>query len=264
MLPRAFFFQDDMLLLPDNFPDSEISKGIPLELSKVFENPDIFEIPALDIDAGPIQAVSVLPETVLPDSWKSIPVRQVFSILSSLSGCQGQIVSRACHIAQWRRDSLFCGRCGGKNSDVSGDIQRNCLDCGRAEFPRICPAVIVVITDDKNKILLAHNKRFKKGVYSHISGFNEAGETLEETAAREIREEVNIEVKDIVYIQSQPWPFPNSLMVGFKARYSSGELQPDGIEIEDAKWFTKDNLPELPGEGSLSRFLINRWLDNTL
>ena len=98
------------------------------------------------------------------------------------------------------------------------------------------------------------------GLYSLISGFAEAGESLEETAAREIREEVNIEVNGIEYVKSQPWPFPNSLMVGFKAHYASGTIKPDGDEIEDAKWFTKNNLPDLPGEGSLSRVLINNWI----
>jgi NAD+ diphosphatase len=124
----------------------------------------------------------------------------------------------------------------------------------------VCPAIIVIITDDKDRILLAHNKKFRSGLYSLISGFNEAGESLEDTVAREVREEVNIEVKDAVYVRSQPWPFPNSLMLGFSARYLSGEIRPDGIEIEDARWFDRDNLPELPGEGSLSRFLINLWL----
>ncbi|MCL2211713.1 MAG: NAD(+) diphosphatase [Treponema sp.] len=179
-------------------------------------------------------------------------------------------ILHACHISQWRWDSRFCGTCGALNGDApscSPDqllVHRVCSKCGRIEFPRICPAVITVITDDENRILLAHNKRFKAGVYSHISGFNEAGESLEETVVREIQEEVNIKVKNIEYIKSQPWPFPNSLMVGFKARYSSGTITPDGEEIEDAKWFTKNDLPELPANGSLSRFMINDWLAGRL
>jgi NAD+ diphosphatase len=97
-------------------------------------------------------------------------------------------------------------------------------------------------------------------VYSLIAGFNEAGESLEATVAREIREEVGLEVRDIRYIASQPWPFPNSLMLGFTARYASGELRPDGLEIEDARWFGRDNLPLLPGFGSVSRSLIEGWI----
>jgi NAD+ diphosphatase len=262
---RAFFLLGDNLLLPADFPDSQITTGLPLELAGDFKDTEVFEVPAADDEQGAIRAVSVMPDTALPENWKSIPVRQVLAILSAPEadgGNPGRIL-RACHIAQWRLESRFCGTCGARNIDVPGEAQRHCPKCGRAEFPRICPAVITAITDG-NRILLAHNKRFKNRVYSHISGFNEAGETLEETVAREVQEEINIKVKDVIYIRSQPWPFPNSLMVGFSAHYLSGTIKPDGEEIEDAKWFTKDDLPELPGHGSLSRYLIGRWLDGTL
>ncbi|GBU28994.1 NADH pyrophosphatase [Treponema sp. R8-4-B8] len=257
---RAFFFQGDSLLLPVNTQDSQIEGGLLFELSKKFENPDIFEIPELGGSPALITVVSVPQVAILPEDWKTIPVRSIISMFSVSGGSVNRII-RACHIAQWRRDSRFCGTCGAKNDDIPMQAQRICPKCGRMEFPRICPAVLALITDNENRILLAHNKKFKAGVYSHISGFNEAGETLEETVVREIREEVNITVKDIVYIKSQPWPFPNSLMLGFKARYSSGTIKPDGDEIEDAKWFTKDNLPNLPAEGSLSRYLINCWIN---
>ena len=267
MNERAFFFQGDTLLMPADFPDSQIKAGLPLELAGGFNSPEIFEIPAIDSPSAPvIRAVSVAPETVLPENWRGIPVRHVLGILTAenAQGADAGRILRACHIAQWRRESRFCGTCGAENNDVPGQAQRLCPVCGRSEFPRICPAIIVVITNDKNQILLAHNKRFKNGIYSHISGFTEAGETLEETVVREVREEVNIEIRDIEYAKSQPWPFPNSLMVGFKARYLSGTIRPDGDEIEDANWFSKDNMPELPGCGSLSRLLIGRWLEGTL
>jgi NAD+ diphosphatase len=266
---RAFFLQGGALLLPEDFPDSQADMGLPQELAENFDNPDIFEIPAIGgvPPFSQICAVSVPPNAVLPANWRSVPVRQILGVLDGdhADGAQraGGIL-RACHIAQWRRDSVFCGTCGAKNNDVQKDVQRKCPVCGREEFPRICPAIIVVITDGKDRILLAHNKRFKSGIYSHISGFNEAGETLEETVVRETREEVNIEVEGIEYLKSQPWPFPNSLMVGFKAKYLSGTIQPDGVEIEDAQWFSRDNLPQLPGQGSLSRLLIGRWIEGTL
>ena len=261
MIENAFFFQGDTLLLPEDFPDSTINNGLPLDLSKDFDKNtlDIFDIPALDKPPSVIRAVSVAAETVLPSAWKGVPVRRVLTLLSA-SGDEGGALIRACHIAQWRRNSRYCGTCGAKNADVRGEAQRICPVCGQEEFPRICPAVIVIITDDKNRVLLAHNKKFRAGVYSLISGFNEAGETLESTVVREVREEVNIEVRDIIYVKSQPWPFPNSLMIGFKARFLSGTIKPDGDEIEDAAWFSRDNLPELPAEGSLSRNLINSWL----
>jgi len=273
---RAFFFQGDLLLIPDSVPDSEMDREIPLELAKDFDEPDIFEIPAVEIPGSgglpgsgipTITGVSVVPGQPLPSGWRSVAVRQVLHRLKDGIGEGKDSIGRllrACHIAQWRRDSRFCGSCGTRNIDAQDELARLCPVCGRMEFPRISPAAIVIITNDKNEILLAHNKKFSPGVYSLISGFIEAGESLEATAAREIREEVGIEVKDIRYIRSQPWPFPNSLMLGFRADYASGTIRPDGIEIEDAQWFAKDNLPKLPGPGSLSRYLINRWLEGTL
>ncbi|MDR2964414.1 MAG: NAD(+) diphosphatase [Treponema sp.] len=212
----------------------------------------------------------------LCENCKAVPVRQLLTLAAS-----GQIkcdkndidkILRDCHISQWEHNSRFCGTCGTENPEIIINGQetphRLCPKCGRQEYPRICPAIIVIITDDNDRILLAHNKKFRKGVYSHISGFNEAGESLEETIVREVWEEVNINIKDIEYVKSQPWPFPNSLMIGYRARYASGTVKPDGAEIIDAQWFTKDilrqfgqpGLPELPAEGSLSRWLIDRWL----
>jgi NAD+ diphosphatase len=257
---RAFFFKGDSLLLPENSGDSDIDKGVPPELSNDFKNPDIFEIPALNPSEPAIKTIYV---NELPQNWRTIPVRQ-FLVMAANGSLRTDEIIRACHIAQWRQTSVFCGRCGEKNIDVPNEVQRLCPKCANIEFPRICPAVIVAITEDENRILLAHNRKFRAGVYSLIAGFNEAGESLEETAAREIREEVNIEVKDVAYVKSQCWPFPNSLMLGFSARHSSGEIKPDGVEIEDAKWFTKDNLPDIPAEGSLSRYLIKRWQKGTL
>jgi len=265
---RAYFFKDDALLLPRDFPGSLIKAGLPENLSREYANADFFQIPSLDDPSSVIRAFSVSGETELSGYWKEVPVRQALAVFAaegseSFNGIND--IMRACHIAQWRRDSRFCGTCGTENGGIEGEIHRLCPKCGRMEFPRICPAVIIAITDSENRILLAHNKRFKTGVYSHISGYSEAGETLESTVSREIREEVNIEVTDIEYVKSQPWPFPNSLMVGFKARYLSGTVKADGIEIEDAKWFTRDNMPpQLPQEGSLSRYFIKRWMDGSL
>ena len=272
MSKLAYFFAGDSFLIQDDGSSldvsaAQITSGFSVELSREFKDVDVFEIPALDEPGFMINAVSVSKDAVLPENWKAVPVRQIIA-LSGVAG-NGDLVNfkrilRACHIAQWRRASRFCGTCGTQNNDTPAQTQRLCPKCGRMEFPRICPAVIVIITDDEDRILLAHNTRFRKGVYSHISGYVEAGETLEETAVREVREEVSIEIKDIEYIQSQPWPFPDSLMLGFKASYSSGTIKCDGEEIEDAKWFTKDNLPELGGQGALSRILINNWLAGNL
>jgi len=256
------------MLFPADFPDTQVidGTGVPLELAKGFENTDIFEIPSIEpVSASQVITVVYAPNRTLPENWKGIPFRQILTMLSACGKLPlaGDMI-RACHIAQWRQESRFCGSCGAENNNNTAQVERHCPRCGRIEFPRICPAIIVIITDDNDRILLAHNKKFKAGLYSLIAGFNEAGESLEATVAREVYEEISISIKEVSYVKSQPWPFPNSLMLGFKARYSSGTIRPDGVEIEDAAWFTKDNLPSIPSEGSLSRLLINRWLDNSL
>jgi len=262
----VFFFQGTSLLLPQGVSPAASELEIPLAHAKEFPLADIFTIPGGAQGGGfsdAISGVSVPIEAPLPPSWQAIPVRQILSALPvSLTEGTGPAnrLLQAFHVAQWRRESLFCGSCGAKNTDHPDELARLCPACGRVEYPRIAPAVITLITNDEGKVLLAHNKKFTPGVYSLIAGFVEAGENLETAAARETLEEVGIEIGDIRYIASQPWPFPHSLMAGFSARRVSGTLKPDGVEIEDARWFSRDSLPQLPAHGSLSRFLIERWL----
>ncbi|GHV10540.1 NADH pyrophosphatase [Spirochaetia bacterium] len=252
-------------MVTDETPDTAIADGLPPEIiQQAFKDIDRFEMPAVDAP-GTIHGASLGKDEPLPAFWRAVPVRQGLSLIAAGTTVDGKgpvgRMLRAYHVAQWRQDSAFCGSCGTKNTDAPDELARLCPACGRREYPRISPAVITIIINDDGRALLAHNKRFADGVYSLIAGFNEAGESLEATVARETQEEVGIEVKDITYIASQPWPFPNSLMLGFTARYAGGEIHPDGIEIEDAKWFTRDNLPKLPGNGSVSRYLINGWLE---
>ncbi|GHV62315.1 hypothetical protein AGMMS49587_08790 [Spirochaetia bacterium] len=264
----VFLFQGDSLVVNDETPDTGVADGLPREIvHQAFKDTDYFEIPTVDA-TGIIRGAVLGKDEPLPTGWRAVPVRQWLSLISAGTtvdgaGPAGRML-RAYHIAQWQQDSLFCGSCGTKNIDAPDELARLCPACGRREYPRISPAVITIIMNDDGRALLAHNKKFAEGVYSLVAGFNEAGESLEATVAREIREEVGLEVKDIKYITSQPWPFPNSLMLGFTARYAGGEIRPDGIEIEDAKWFTRDDLPKLPGTGSVSRYLINGWLSNSL
>jgi NAD+ diphosphatase len=260
-----FLFQGTSLALREDIPDAALAQGLPREtLGETFKDIDIFAIPAVD-GPGTIYGASLEEKAPLPPLWRAVPVRQGLSLLSAGKTVDGKgpvgRMLRAYHIAQWRRDTVFCGSCGAKNTDAPDELARLCPACGRREYPRICPAVITIIIRDDGRALLAHNKKFAEGVYSLIAGFNEAGESLEATVAREIREEVSLEVADIRYIASQPWPFPNSLMLGFAARHVSGEPRPDGVEIEDARWFSPDELPKLPGNGSVSRYLINSWLE---
>lgn len=265
MNDQAFFFRGTALLAPDSAAVTAKDLQLPAILAETMPVTDIFTIPALN-GADSITGVTVPSETALPPHTQEIPVRQIFAMFpdnQDASGAAAKII-RAFHIAQWRKESRFCGSCGSKNTETEAELARFCPCCGRIEYPRITPAVIVLIVNSEGKALLAHNKKFVPDIYSLIAGFTEAGENLETTVVREIREEVGIEVEDVRYVVSQPWPFPFSLMVGFTARYKSGDVKPDGTEIEDARWFSSDNLPKLPGPGSVSRDLIERWLKGAI
>ena len=270
---NAYFFQGGAVLLPEEGGADGKNLEVPLAYVEYFPLSDIFTIPAIiggAQEGATISGVYVPPGATLPPRWQAIPVRRILSLLADgPTGETGQTerLLRAFHIAQWRQESLFCGSCGSKNTDAvfngdkPGGPARQCPSCGRMEFPRIAPAIMVLVTNDEGKALLAHNNKFTSDVYSLIAGFVEAGETLEAAAAREVREEVNIEIRDIQYAASQPWPFPHSLMICFTARYASGTLKADGVEIDDAQWFSRGNLPKLPAPGSVARRLIERWLE---
>lgn len=136
---------------------------------------------------------------------------------------------------------------------------KKCPSCNALFFPTLSPAVIVAVTRG-DQLLLAHNRNFRPGMFSLLAGFVDPGETLEQTAIREVREEVGIEIGALRYVTSQPWPFPNSLMLGFRAQHMSGELVVDGKEIEQAGWFTREALPEIPRAGTVARLIIDAWL----
>jgi NAD+ diphosphatase len=123
-------------------------------------------------------------------------------------------------------------------------------------YPPVSPAIMILVTHGR-RLLLARKPAFPQGRYSALAGFVEPGETLEDTVARETREEVGVEVKNIRYFGSQPWPFPHSLMIAFTAEYAGGPIRPDGVEIEEARWFEPDQLPKLPPPISISRRLID-------
>ena len=163
-------------------------------------------------------------------------------------------------IVAWDRTHQFCGRCATPTETLTNQRARRCPACGLTSYPRISPAIIIaVIRRDAHgaRILLARNHRFPAGRYSVLAGFVEPGESLEECAQREVLEEVGIRIKNIRYFKSQPWPFPNSLMIGFTAEYDEGEIKLEESEIADAGWFAADNLPQLPPRMTIARKLID-------
>ncbi len=195
-------------------------------------------------------------DTQVPDGMKFVDLRQAYSEMSEKCFA---LVNKAVQIMEWDRTNQFCSRCGTKTLRKPEERGKECPNCGELFYPRISPAVIVLIRKGK-EILLARSPNFPPDMYSLIAGFVEPGESAEAAVVREIREEVGIEVKNITYFGTQAWPFPNSLMIGFTAEYDSGDIQPDGFEIEDAKWFSVENLPVLPGKISIARKLIDSFL----
>jgi len=200
--------------------------------------------------------LSLSPETEAPEGLSWLPFRTVL-------GSQGwEDILPACRalaLANWRALSRFCGRCGSAQGDKPDETARLCPSCGLVTYPRLSPAVLALVRKD-GRILLARNAAFKTGIFSVLAGFVEPGESFEDCVVREVEEEVGIRVRNVRYLGSQPWPFPDSLMVGFEADWESGELAPDGVEIAEAGWYGPGGLPPLPLPGSLSRRIIDAAL----
>ena len=197
--------------------------------------------------------------TAAPAGMAFLPLRQIF--LRTSHTWLINLAGRAIQLVDWDRNHQFCSQCGHKTVNSQTERVKQCLNCGLNSYPRLSPSIIVAI-HRHNEILLARNVRFPPGMYSVLAGFVEPGETLEETVAREVYEEVELEVNNIRYFGSQPWPFPNSLMLGFTADYAAGEIKIDEIEIEDARWYSVDNLPQLPPKISIARRMIDSFVDH--
>ncbi len=208
------------------------------------------------LKGSPCYSAEIASEENIPVGMEFISLRTLFELIDMdlflLAGKASQIVL-------WDQSNQFCGRCGCPKEEPPDERAKKCPKCGLISYPQICPAVITAVFRD-GKILLAHAKAFKNDIHGLISGFLEPGETLEECVQRELMEEVGIKVKNIKYFGSQPWPYPNSLMVGFTAEYESGEISVDGTEIEKADWFSPDKLPELPSQVSIARQIIDWYI----
>ena len=169
------------------------------------------------------------------------------------------LAGRAVQLVEWDRTTRYCGRCATPTEPAAGERARRCPACGLLAFPRLAPAVITLIERD-GEALLARGRSFPVPMYSCVAGFVEPGETLEDAVRREVGEEVGVELGEVRYVSSQPWPFPHSLMVGFEATWASGEIVIDETEIVDAGWFRHDDLPMIPPGMSIARTLIDAWI----
>jgi NAD+ diphosphatase len=220
----------------------------------------------LDVSDQPREAV----EALLPEGASIVALREASTHLSE---DDGNILAFAAGMSYWHRTHQFCGSCGAATTSATGGHERKCTECSVVHWPRTDPAVIMLVVDVANdRALLGRQKIWPERMYSTLAGFVEPGESLEDAVARETYEEAGIRVGKIHYWCSQPWPFPRSIMLGFHATYRSGEVVPHPTEMDDARWFTRQELldaremgirgnPMFPPSIAISRVLIDAWLD---
>lgn len=230
--------------------------------------PEALSLEDFDLDAYPYKPVGSLGGrecyAVDLDSDAEPPEGTVFRDLRGLWATIGKdlfgMAGRAVQIVEFDRMHQFCGRCATRTTDGPDEFSKRCTRCGTVYHPRLSPAAIVLVRRGNDELLLARSPGFPKGLYSVLAGFVELGESIEQTISREVREEVGIEVENVRYFGSQPWPFPHSLMIGFTADYAGGEIKPQADEIEDAGWYGIDALPDLPPQVSIARAMIDAFV----
>lgn len=220
-------------------------------------------------------AVVVAPEDAPGDADEWVPLRSVLAILAQDAPGQAPLLMHAIGLAEWHHATRFCPRCGGTLRTRAAGHELRCTQCDRAQFPRTDPAVIMAITHgegDDEAILLGRNTAWPAGRWSTLAGFCEPGETLEDAVRREVDEEVGVRVGEVAYFGSQPWPLPASLMLGFTGRALTTEIDVDGAEIEEARWWTRADFEDAARSGelvvprgiSISSSLIESWFGRPL
>lgn len=222
-----------------------------------------YQLPKLTIQADDL--VSQKAPAVIVRAWEShqsVPIGFQFIALRQLipqwSVQELEQASRALQLLEWKNNHQFCGRCGQQTKQHHTEFCTICTSCNLRQYPRISPCIITIITKG-DEILLAKSVHRKDNIYGLIAGFVEVGETLEQAVARETKEEVGIDVKNIRYLSSQPWPFPSNLMIAFHAEYAGGDITLQEDEIADAQFFKKDQLPDIPFAGSIAHDVIRQF-----
>ncbi|MEB3767924.1 NAD(+) diphosphatase [Acinetobacter sp. MD2] len=234
----AYIFHEQQLLVDDHFNLPQVEK---LEDD-------------LSIQAGDkIIARDLKPNESVPIGFSFVPIRQ---LIIQWNNEQFEQASRAMQLLAWRRNHKFCSHCGTKTNIHPTEYCMVCPQCNYQQYPRINPCIITIITNDNQEVLLAQSARHQGNMFSLIAGFVEVGETLEQAVAREAFEEIGLQLKNIRYLGSQPWPFPSNLMLAFHAEYAGGEITLQEEEIRAAAFFSYDQLPELPSSGSIAYKMI--------
>jgi NAD+ diphosphatase len=231
-------------------------RRLPQRVSCLFDGPEPHPeacVEPVEIDGvASVRAVDGPPQQT-PDRAEPVSLRLLFDLADETVYAQA---SRAFQLLHWRRTHRFCGACGQPMQRHATERAMHCSPCGLLTYPRINPVVIVRITRGR-EILLARRATGATGFFSLVAGFVETGETLEQAVCREVAEEVGVQIANVRYFCSQPWPYPNNLMLAFTADHAGGAIQVDGAEIAEAGWFTAENLPTLPGRLSVSRKMID-------
>ncbi len=269
-----------MLQTPELFLPLLVAQEHPSPVNLVFSgdmllvrDPDLH--PHLDLHAHALpDDAQFVPVGILGDSyyqatwiapgstaWPGHSFRKLRSLFGAIEDPLLAIAGRAFQIVEWARTHRFCGACGGPTHLVAGERCMRCAACGHMAYPRISPAMMVLIQNG-DAILLARHLNSPSGFFTALAGFLEAGESIEDAIHREVLEEVGLRVRDLRYFGSQPWPFPHSLMVAFTAQYVSGEIRLDTTEIAEARWFgSGDPMPPVPPLGlSIAGHLIHAHL----
>lgn len=230
--------------------------------------PDADVLALLTPPPSPFLPVGLLQGRYCHTAWldKTVPpaegfaFRKLRALFSSMDDALLAVAGRAFQIADWARTHRFCGACGTPTAHVPGERCVKCPACGMVAYPRISPAMMVLIKRG-DAILLARHTNSPAPFFTALAGFLEAGESIEEAVHREVFEEVGLKVRDIRYHGSQPWPFPHSLMIAFTAEYESGDIRVDQTEIAEARWFGPgDEIPRIPHGISIASHLINAHL----
>lgn len=209
--------------------------------------------------------IARLDAPVCNECFLMMPLRKSYDVMSREDY---RLAGKAAELLYWDSNSRYCGCCGAPMRWET-EISKKCPNCGKELWPQLQPAIIVRIVKKVNdnpsddEILMVHAHNFRGSHYGLVAGFVETGETLEECVHREVREEVGIEVEDIRYFGSQPWPYPCGLMMGFTARYIRGEVHLQRSELASGGWFRRDNMPEFPGQVSIAGQLIDDWLKHS-
>ena len=221
------------------------------------------QFPSLTGGAASMNVVRLDRPVANNEGLEMMNLRASFDVLSTE---EYNLAGKAQELIYWDQNTKYCGCCGAPMK-FETEISKRCTECGKELWPQLATAVIVRITRQSNlngkpaeEVLLVHANNFRRPYYGLVAGFVETGETLEDAVRREVREETSLEIRDIRYFGSQPWPYPCGLMVGFTADYASGEISLQRSELSNGGWFTRDNMPAIPGKASIARRLIDDWL----